>query len=96
MAAPAALLAATLPPSTKRDPAPASKPAAHAPKAAAAQQAASGQQAEAEGGLSTTVFVRGLPLDTSQEVLRAALRAHGPVKSCRCVPPGQAAVRRRR
>ena len=47
-------------------------------------KAAPAQPAEPEAGLNTTVFVRGLPLDATQDALRAALRVHGPVKSCRC------------
>ena len=54
-------------------------------KAAAGAQPA-GPEAGPEGGLNTTVFLRGLPLETTQDALRAALRVHGPVKSCRHVP----------
>ena len=51
-----------------------------------APKAAPAQPAEPVAGLATTVFVRGLPLDATQDALRAALRVHGPVKSCRCAP----------
>ena len=65
--------------------APADQPSAQPARPAkpAKPAAAKGAAAEPDGSLETTVFVRGLPLDVTQEQLRQALRPHGPIKSCR-------------
>ncbi|KAK9804437.1 hypothetical protein WJX73_000419 [Symbiochloris irregularis] len=56
-------------------------------KATKAAKPAKGQDAEVKSSdnLSSTVFVRSLPLDVTQPQLHASLAAFGPVKSCRLV-----------
>ena len=48
-----------------------------------ASAAFGGQQTERELPTERTVFVRGLPLDATQQQLQAAMSNFGPVKACR-------------